>query len=176
MRTLLDSNFASTSSYGQSVGNWELHRTAYGALLVGGKDVPLTTSVIIEGGQLKLVCPQQATAALVPTGADDPKYTVQFVSKTDDLPEGSIFTGWTTQDDGVTVSADLTKVVNTVCARSSSCAGSKTDPAFLQEVGLDGAYNLATVDGANALTWSSKGPSNGVQWFLAIDEANDVHC
>ncbi|KAL1695603.1 hypothetical protein GGG16DRAFT_45303 [Schizophyllum commune] len=148
---------ASTSPYGQSVGNWELQRTAYGALLVGGKDVPLTTSVIIEGGQLKLVCPQAATAALVPTGADDPKYTVQFVSKTDDLPEGSIFTGWTTQDDGVAVSADLTKVVNT-------------------EVGLDGAYNLATVDGANALTWSSKGPSNGVQWFLAIDEANDVHC
>ncbi|KAL1755154.1 hypothetical protein FB107DRAFT_291135 [Schizophyllum commune] len=148
---------ASTSPYGQSVGNWELQRTAYGALLVGGKDVPLTTSVIIEGGQLKLVCPQQATAALVPTGADNLKYTVQFVSKTDDLPEGSIFTGWTTQDDGVAVSADLTKVVNT-------------------EVGLDGAYNLATVDGANALTWSSKGPSNGVQWFLAIDEANDVHC
>ncbi|KAI5890525.1 uncharacterized protein SCHCODRAFT_02703079 [Schizophyllum commune H4-8] len=148
---------ASTSPYGQSSGNWELQKTAYGALLVGGKDVPLTTSVTIEGGQLKLVCPQQASAALVRTGSDDPKYTVQFVSKTDDLPKGSIFTGWTTQSDGVSLPDELTKVVNT-------------------EVGLDGTYNLATVDGANALTWSNKGPSNGVQWFLAIDEANDVHC
>ncbi|KAL1723923.1 hypothetical protein EV715DRAFT_269251 [Schizophyllum commune] len=139
---------ASTSLNGHSSGNWELQKTAYGALLVGGKDVPLTTSVTIEGGQLKLVCPQQATAALVPTGSDDPKYTVQL---------GKIFTGWTTQDDGVAVPDDLIKVVNT-------------------EVGLDGTYNLATVDGANALTWSSKGPSNGVQWFLAIDDANDVHC
>ncbi|KAL1736167.1 hypothetical protein EV714DRAFT_267015 [Schizophyllum commune] len=66
-------NSASTSPYGQSIGNWEMQKTAYGALLVGGKDVPLTTSVTIEYGQLKLVCPQAATAALVPTGSDDPK-------------------------------------------------------------------------------------------------------
>lgn len=82
--------------------------------------MPLTTSVTIVGGQLKLVCPQQATAALVPTGSDDPKYTVHFVSKPDDLPEGSIFTGWTTQDDGMSLPDDLTKVVNTVCGGSFS--------------------------------------------------------
>ncbi|KAL1695607.1 hypothetical protein GGG16DRAFT_109268 [Schizophyllum commune] len=51
---------------------------------------------------------------------------------------------------------DLTKVVNMV--------------------GLDGTYNLATVDGGNALTWSNKGHPSGFQWLLAIDEANDVHC
>ncbi|KAL1710528.1 hypothetical protein EV121DRAFT_285405 [Schizophyllum commune] len=144
---------ASTSPYGRSVGNWEVQRTAYGALLVGGKDVPLTTSITIEGGHLKLVCPQQATAALVPTGSDDPRYMVQFVSRTEDLPKGSICTGWTTQDDGVAVPGTLTT-----------------------EVGLDGTLNLTTVDGANVLTWSDKGPSNGVPWFLAINEANDVHC
>ncbi|KAL1710532.1 hypothetical protein EV121DRAFT_285409 [Schizophyllum commune] len=139
-------------AYGQSVRNWELRKTAYGALLVGGKDVPLTTSVTIEGGQLKLVCPQQAKAVLVPTGKDDPEYTVQLVSKPDDLPKGRIFMRWTKQDGGVLLPDDLLKVVNTV--------------------GLDGTYNLATVsDGANALTWS-----NGVQWFLVIDEANDVQC
>ncbi|KAI4521865.1 hypothetical protein K523DRAFT_353033 [Schizophyllum commune Tattone D] len=88
-----------------------------------------------RGRAVKLVCPQQATAALVPTGSDNPKCTVQF-------------------DDGASVPDDLPKVVNT-------------------EVGLDGAYILATADGHNALTWSSKGPSNGVQ-FLAIDEVNDV--
>ena len=121
MRTLLDSNFASTSSYGQSVGNWELQKTAYGALLVGGKEVPLTASVTIEGGQPQLVCPQQAAAALIPTGLDDPKYTVHFVSKTDGLPEGTIFTGSTRQDDGVSLPDDLTKVVNTVCSHCYSC-------------------------------------------------------
>ncbi|KAL1747879.1 hypothetical protein HDZ31DRAFT_80164 [Schizophyllum fasciatum] len=143
---------ASTSPHGQSSGNWELQKTAYGALLVGGKDVPLTTSAVIEGGKLKLQCPQKATAALVPTGKDEPRYTVQFVANTDDLPKGSIFEGWTTQDDG----ADLYKVVNT-------------------KVGLDGTFNLQTIDNANALTWSSKKPEQ-VQWFMALDEANDIRC
>ncbi|KAL1744788.1 hypothetical protein HDZ31DRAFT_82417 [Schizophyllum fasciatum] len=148
----------STTSSDQFTGNWDLQKTAYGALLVGGKDVPLTTSVIIEGGKLKLVCPaasMEVAAAFIPTGKDAPKYTVQFVSKTDDLPEGSIFEGWTTQDDGVPMPDGLTKVVNT-------------------DVGLDGSYGLAPIDGANALTWSAKG--NGAQWFMAIDETEDVHC
>ncbi|KAL1736166.1 hypothetical protein EV714DRAFT_267014 [Schizophyllum commune] len=54
-------------------------------------------------------------------------------------------------DAGVSLPDNLIKVVNRLC-----------------EVGLDGTYNIATVDGANALTWS-----NVVQWFLVIDEAND---
>ena len=110
---------ASTSPYGQSVGNWELQKTAYGALLVGGKEVPLTASVTIEGGQPQLVCPQQAAAALIPTGLDDPKYTVHFVSKTDGLPEGPSSLGG--RGRMMSLPDDLTKVVNTVCSHCYSC-------------------------------------------------------
>ncbi|KAL1740767.1 hypothetical protein HDZ31DRAFT_46850 [Schizophyllum fasciatum] len=146
----------STTSSEQFTGNWVLQKTAYGALLVGGKDdAPLTTSVVIEGGKLKLVCPQQATAAFVPTGKDAPAYTVQFVSNTDDLPKGSIFEGWTTQDDGDKMPDGLTKIVNT-------------------KVGLDGSYGLSPVDNANALTWSKN--DNGAHWWMVIDETDDVHC
>ncbi|KAL1739949.1 hypothetical protein HDZ31DRAFT_68424, partial [Schizophyllum fasciatum] len=64
--------------------------------------------------------------------------------------------GWTTQDDGVSLPDDLTKIVNT-------------------KVGLDGHYDLSDIDNAHALTWTSKAAGKS-QWFLAIDEANDVHC
>ncbi|KAI5895499.1 uncharacterized protein SCHCODRAFT_02619597 [Schizophyllum commune H4-8] len=167
----------STSPTGQSAGNFTLQQSARGYTLSGGQpyeshwqrfghqnasEQPI--AVHVEGLKLKMTCPSQMQAVLVPSGSNNPpSWIVEFVLETEGLPEGTVVDGWTTTDDkmGLPATGRYTKIVNSI--------------------GNYGGYYapLLLGDGeSQALTWFNQDVSahGNAQWWMVIDEGSDSLC
>ena len=111
----LKSTATQTPTEGQAGGNWTLQESEHGYSLAGSQPIDLTISATVEDGELKMLCPYQLTAVLIP--AEGASYTVEFVNATDGLPEGTVTGGWNTTDDrrGIPEYDEaFTKVINSV--------------------------------------------------------------
>ncbi|KAL1758187.1 hypothetical protein FB107DRAFT_247107 [Schizophyllum commune] len=174
----------SSSPTGQFAGYFTLQQSARGYTLSGGQayasqqysgglpseqypsewHAGQPIAVHIEGGKLKMTCPSQMQAVLVPSGAKNPaSWIVEFVLQTDDLPEGTVVDGWTTTDDkmGLPATGRYTKIVNSI--------------------GNYGGYYapLLLGDGeTEALAWFKQDVSahGNAQWWMVIDEGSDSLC
>ncbi|KAL1693571.1 hypothetical protein GGG16DRAFT_101034 [Schizophyllum commune] len=174
----------SSSPTGQSAENFSLQQSARGYTLSGGQayasqqysgglpseqypsewHAGQPIAVHIEGGKLKMTCPLQMQAVLVPSGAkNSASWIVEFVLQTDDLPEGTVVDGWTTTDDkmGLPATGRYTKIVNSI--------------------GNYGGYYapLLLGDGeTEASAWFKQDVSahGNAQWWMVIDEGSDSLC
>ncbi|KAL1740276.1 hypothetical protein HDZ31DRAFT_68092 [Schizophyllum fasciatum] len=149
---------ASLSGYGAA--NWTLAEGSHGYRLGwGAKTDPLLVSAALENGELKMACPYQLSAVLIPREGQ-PLYDVEFVSSTDGLPEGTIIGGWGEGDrDGLPNKGaeTYTKVVNSIA----------------QEV--DGKFNLGGSAG-EYLYWTNVTSQDRytTEWWIVLDNAQDV--
>ncbi|TRM58837.1 hypothetical protein BD626DRAFT_180323 [Schizophyllum amplum] len=149
---------SATADVGNEDGNWTLQDSEYGYSLAGSQPIDLSISAIVEDGELKMLCPYNLTAVLIPS--DDVYYTVEFVNSTDGLPEGTITGGWNTTDDrfGIPLYGETyTKVIN--------------------EIG-PGRFDLVIADGRNELSWFNQSDTarGFTEWFIVLDSAQDVEC
>ena len=111
----LKSTATQTPTEGQAGGNWTLQESEHGYSLAGSQPIDLTISATVEDGELKMLCPYQLSAVLIP--AEGASYTVEFVNATDGLPEGTVTGGWNTTDDRRGIpeyDETFTKVINSV--------------------------------------------------------------
>ncbi|KAI4519973.1 hypothetical protein EV122DRAFT_278475 [Schizophyllum commune] len=154
----LKSTATQTPTEGQAGGNWTLQESEHGYSLAGSQPIDLTISATVEDGELKMLCPYQLTAVLIP--AEGASYTVEFVNATDGLPEGTVTGGWNTTDDRRGIpeyDETFTKVINSIGP---------------------GRFDLALGEGRNELTWFNQSDTarGFTEWFLVLDSAQDVDC